>query len=179
MDDSSSGLSRIIDDLRKIMRKQADSPPSQPSQGPPQGPLPSGPIPGNYYFFELLIEITVGGVVHLGLPKRALHNVGKNPPVLQWGTPIELACPLPSTPRVRWIDDPIIGVSRRPLTAPEDWLGAEGIFGGRKYRFEQILHKGKNQVVYSLFNPDTSSRIAYGFPLTIFARAGASLDVGN
>jgi hypothetical protein len=126
-----------------------------------------------------LIEITVGGVVHLGLPKRAINDVGKNPPVQRWGTPIELACPQPSTPRGRWIDDPMTGVSRRPLNAPEDWLGAEGTLGARKYRFEQISDKGKNQVVYSLFNPDTRTRIAYGFPIAIFAGSGPSPDVGT
>jgi hypothetical protein len=176
MDYPGSGTARIGNWLRNILRRRKAAPPSspQPSQGPPQRPVPTEPIPGNYYFFELLIEITVEGVVHLGLPKRAIQDLGKNPPVQVWGTPIELAFPQASTPRMLWIDDPMTGVSRRPLNSPGDWLGAEGMLGGRKYRIEQILDKGKNQVVYSLYNPDTRSRIAYGFPLAIFAGAGPS-----
>ena len=69
-----------------------------------------------------------------------------------------------------WIDDPEKGLSRRPLTAPDHWLGGERTIGGRRYRFKEILDLGKNQVVYSLFNPDTGARIAYGFSWAIFAR---------
>ena len=179
MDDSASGISRIFDQLRKIMRKQAEVQPPQPAQLRSEEPASPKLIPGNYYFVELLIEMTVGGVVHLGLPKRLINDVGKNPPVQRWGTPIELAYPQPSTPRMRWIDDPTTGLSRRSLTAPEDWLGAEGMVGGRRYRFEQILEKGQNQVVFSLFNPDDSTRIAYGFPRAIFAGAEPSKTVGT
>src|ERR1700722_1168176 len=50
-------------------------------------------VPGNYYFFEVLIEITIGGTTHLGYPKRPILNVGETPPVVVWGSPVNLAWP--------------------------------------------------------------------------------------
>jgi hypothetical protein len=125
-----------------------------------------GLVPGNYFKFKFFIELTLGGATHLGYPKEALR-VG-TPPVIHWGSPIELSYPNPSIPRVPWIDDPKSALLQRKLQSAEDLLGAEGILGGNKYVFEQVLELGKNQVIYSLFAPDTRTRIAYGFARELF-----------
>ena len=79
-----------------------------------------------------------------------------------------LMYPNPSIPRVPWIDDPKTGLSQRTIQSAEDLLGAEGILGGKKYVFEQVLDLGKNQVTYSLYSPETGTRIAYGFARQLF-----------
>jgi hypothetical protein len=129
-------------------------------------------VPGNYYFFEFLIEITIAGTTHLGYPKRAILDVGETPPVVVWGSPLNLAYPHPSILRAPWIDDPKRGLTGRAMTYPEDLLGAEGTVGDKRYRFEKILDAGKNQVVYSLFCDQNGTRIAYGFSRKLFKVAG-------
>jgi hypothetical protein len=124
-------------------------------------------VPGNYFNFEFFIELTLGGVAHLGYPKQPIRDLG-TPSVIRWGSPIQLAYPNPSVPRVPWIDDPKTGLSHRKIQSAEDLLGSEGILGGKKYVFEQVLDLGKNQVTYSLFNPETRTRIAYGFSRKLF-----------
>lgn len=56
-------------------------------------------------------------------------------------------------------------------------LGSEGILGGKKYVFEQVLDLGKNQVTYSLLNPETRTRIAYGFSRKLFEGTKLSANV--
>jgi hypothetical protein len=129
-------------------------------------------VPGNYFSFELFIEITIGGTTHLGYPKRAIRDVGKRPPVVVWGSPAQLVWPNPAILRVPWIDDPKRGLTGRAMTSPEDFLGAEGTLGDKRYRFEKILDAGKNQVVYSLFCDQNRTRIAYGFSRDLFKVAG-------
>ena len=126
-------------------------------------------VPGNYYSFEFFVEFTVGGKVYLGYPKQALIKSTDPPPRdVRWGSRIDLAYPNPSVPRVPWVDDPNTGLLQRVPATPEDLLGIEGTLGGTRFRFEQILEVGHNQVVYSLFNPDKQGRIAYGFSREIF-----------
>jgi hypothetical protein len=124
-------------------------------------------VPGNHFNLEFFIELTLGGVAHLGYPKHAIRDLG-TPSVVRWGSPIALAYPNPSIPHLPWIDDPKTGLSQRKIQSAEDLIGAEGILGGRKYVFEQVLDLGKNQVTYSLFNLETRSRIAYGFSRQLF-----------
>ena len=126
--------------------------------------LTSEELPGNYHFFEAFLEITLGGQTYLALPKQALLNTLKTPPVLLWGTPIKFSFPNPAMPRVRWTDDPKKGLTGRIITAPEDVLGAEGLFGNKKYRFEKTLQTTKNEVVYSLVCDENQTRIAYSLP---------------
>jgi hypothetical protein len=135
--------------------------------------------PGNYYFFEVFIEITVGGVTYLGYPQQAIRDVGKTPPVIRWFSPPKVSLRDPAIRRVRWIDVPKKGLSGRTLTSPVDLLGAEGLFGDKKYRFEQILHATKYQVVYSLFCDENQSRIAYAFPCELFSAEKASARTLN
>ncbi len=129
-------------------------------------------LPGNYFFFELFIEISVGGVSYLGYPKQAIRDLGCTPPVLRWASPIKLAYPDPAVPRLPWIDDPITGLLQRTINSPEDVLGSEGLVGGRKYRFEKILQETKGQIVYSLFNDASKTRIAYAFSREMFRDRG-------
>jgi hypothetical protein len=125
-------------------------------------------LPGRYYSFKLFIDITVNGNRHLGYAKQAIRDIGKTPPVIRWGSSMELSWPSPEIPHARWIDDPKSGLLGRTITSPEDFLGAEGTIGDKRYRFEQILDLGKNQVVFSLFRPENQTRIAYGFSREIF-----------
>jgi hypothetical protein len=140
--------------------------PPPPKQAPDRAASPEL-VPGNYFMFKFFIELTLGGVAHLGYPKQAIRVAG-SPSVISWGSPIELAYPNPSIPRVPWIDDPKTGLSQRKIQSAEDLLGTEGILGGKRYVFEQVLNLGKNQVTYSLFAPETRTRIAYGFSRELF-----------
>jgi hypothetical protein len=124
----------------------------------------------NYRFFNFFIAVTIGGVAHLAYPKRPVRDVGKNPPVIRWGTPVELAVRDSAIRRVHWVDDSLNGLSGRTITSPEDLLGAEGVVGNRKYRFELILEVGKNQVVYGLFCNENQTRVAYGFSRKLFMK---------
>jgi hypothetical protein len=125
-------------------------------------------IPGNFYFFEMFIEIAIDGRTHLGYPKQAIRDIGKTPPVIRWGSSPKLSWPNPAIPHVPWIDVPNKGLAGRTIASPEDVLGAEGIVGNKHYRFDQILDVGKNQVVFSLFCPENQTRMAYGFSLEVF-----------
>lgn len=133
-----------------------------PKDAPPQL------VPGNYYSFEMFIEIAIGGKTYLGYPKLAIRDIGKTPPVIRWGSSPKLAWPNPAIPRAPWIDVPNKGLGGRTITSPEDVLGAEGMVGNKRCRFEQILEVGKNQVVFSLFCPQDQTRIAYGFSRDMF-----------
>jgi hypothetical protein len=128
-------------------------------------------VPGNYYSFEMFIEITTRGVTHLGYPKQAIRDIGKTSPVIRWGSSLKLSWPNPAVPRAPWIDVPNKGLAGRILASPEDILGAEGMLGNKLYRFHQILNVGKNQVVFSLFCPENQTRIAYGFSRDMFPGA--------
>lgn len=87
-----------------------------------------------------------------------------------WGTRADRWLPKSDKDKVRWIDDSTNGLTRRPRRSPEDWLGAEGALSeDMKLVIDGILQTGKNEVVFSLFNPKRGIRIAYGFPLRIFA----------
>jgi hypothetical protein len=125
-------------------------------------------VPGNYYLFELFIEMRVNGITHLGYPKIAIRDAGVTPPVIRWGSPAKLAWPDPRFPHAPWIDDPENGLAKRWLTSPESLLGAEGMVGKRKYRFEEILQETKGQVVYSLFCEEDQTRAAYAFSREVF-----------
>jgi hypothetical protein len=145
----------------------------------PEKPASTEPLPGNYHFLELFLEITLDGVTYLAQPRRAIRDTGKTPPVLVWGTPLHFSFPNPAMPRMRWIDDPKNGVSRRLLTSPEDLLGAEGLFGGRKYHFEKILQVTQHQVVYSLLCDENQSRLAYALPREQLSAANPSAKTVN
>lgn len=152
----------------KLVRKWRPAPiqlrlPPPASERKSSRPAPAE-FPGNYHFFEAFLEITLSGQTYLAQPKRALLNTAKAPHLLLWGTPLHLAVPHPSIRRVRWIDDPKTGLSVRAITCPKDVLGAEGQFGDKKYRFEQVLQVTENQVVYSLVCDENQTRIAYGLP---------------
>jgi hypothetical protein len=142
------------------------SPAQKRAVAPPEGER----VPGNFYLFELFIVITLDGIEYFGLPKQAIRDTGKSPPILRWGSRADLSTYAnPAIPRAPWKDDPTNGVATRPRNAPEDWLGAEGIVGDdTKFVIDGILQKGKNEVVYSLFNPKMGIRTAYGFSLKIF-----------
>lgn len=130
---------------------------------------PPARVPGNFYFFKMFIEITIDGKAYVGCPKQAIRDIGKTPPVVRWGSPVELAWPNPAFPRVLWVDEPFKGLAGRNICSAEDLLGAEGTVGGKKCCFESILDVGKNQVVFSLFCPQDQTRMAYGFPRQMFA----------
>jgi hypothetical protein len=173
MDDPVSAKPGIAEWLRKLIRRSGNDPiqlkiQPTPTKLAPVNAVSPKPIPGNYYFFEFFIEISLDGVIYLGYPKTAIHDVGVTPPVLRWASPLKLAAPDPSISRIRWIDDPKTGLAQRTITCAQDLLGAEGIVGKKKLRFEQILQETKNQVVYSLYNEDGQFRIAYAFPRELF-----------
>lgn len=131
------------------------------------------PIPGNFMFFGMFLELTVEGVVHVGLPQRAvrLMRLGGEPPEIRWGVPPEWGSDDPSKPHAPWIDDPKNGVAQRNILSVVDLLGAEGTVGGRHYRFETILELKKSgpreyptyKVTYGLYDDESRSRMAYGF----------------
>jgi hypothetical protein len=123
--------------------------------------------------------LKIGGASYLCFPKQAFLDVGAKPPTLRWATPIKLCSPDPAIPRMTWIDDPKRGLSQRVLACPEDLLGAEGSIGKNGFRFEKILQKTKNQVVYSLFRPDNQTRMAYEVPAEIFVIGKASTQTAN
>ena len=77
--------------------------------------------------------------------------------------------PDPSISRLRWTDDPRMGLAQRTMICAQDLLGAEGIVGQKKLRFEGILQETENQVVYTLYNEDEQFRTAYAFPRELFA----------
>jgi hypothetical protein len=60
-----------------------------------------------------------------------------------------------------------------------DPAGVEGLFGGKRYRFEKILDAGKNQVVYRLICDEDQTRIAYGFPRKPCGAEMASAETVN
>jgi hypothetical protein len=174
MDDPVSTNPGIVGCLRKLVRRSQPGPGQLDVQPTPAKPasvnvVAPKPTPGNYYFFEFLIEIIVEGVTYLGYPKTAINDLGVTPPALRWASPLKLALPDPSMSRMRWIDDPKTGLAQRAITCAQGLLGAEGIVGQRKLRFEGILQETKNQVVYSLYNEDGQFRIAYAFPRELFA----------
>jgi len=159
----------LADWFRKLVQKWRPAPiqlklPPPAIKRPQGGPAPEEPLPGNYYLLEIFLEITLGGVTYLAQPKRPLRDMGKTPPVIVWGTSLHFSFPNPAMPRMRWSDDPKNGVSRQLITSPEDLLGAEGLFGGRKYHFEKILQVTQHQVVYSLLCAENQSRLAYALP---------------
>jgi hypothetical protein len=148
--------------LPEAVKQASERSPSQPTL-----------VPGNYYFFNFFIELTIDGTTYLGYPKRALRDVGQTPPVTAWGAPVELAWPNPAVPRMPLVLDPEKGLTGRTITSPEDLLGVEGTLGDdKRYCFEKILDVGRNQVVYSLFCEQNRTRIAYGFSLELFKAAG-------
>jgi|SRR5271156_4277960 len=128
-------------------------------------------VPGNYYFFELFIEIKINGITHLGYPQRAIRDMGTNPPLIRWCSPTKLCWPNPAVPRGQWIDVPTKGLSERTIASPEDVLGAEGKVGDKTYLFERILDAGKHKVVFRLFCPENQTSTAYGFPREMFQNA--------
>jgi hypothetical protein len=158
------GSSALPSPFPKIVNKTS----SRASKPEPQRSKPAEPAPDNYYFFECFIEFPIAGINHVGNPKRGLRDVGKNPPVVRWGSPIHLSWPDPKILRAPWVDDPQKGLSQRTITSPEDMLGAEGVVRGNHYRFEKVLELGKNQVAYSLFCDLNQTRIAYGFSRAMF-----------
>lgn len=174
MDDPVSTHPGIVEWLRKLVRRsrpgliQLDIKPT-PAKPAPVNAAPPKLVPGNYYFFDFFIEIILNGVTYLGYPKQAINDLGTTPPVVRWGSPIKLAFPDPSISRLRWTDDPKTGLAQRSLTCAQDLLGAEGIVGGKKLRFEGILQETKSHAVYSLYSEDEKFRMAYGFSRELFA----------
>ena len=173
MNDQVTRKRGFADWFRELARKWRPAPirldlmPAATKRTPKRPASPEAP-PGNYYFFELFLEITLCGLTHLGYPKQALLNTSTTPPVLRWGSPLKLSWPDPAIRRLRWIDDPVRGLSTRIITSPEDLLGVVGLFGDKQYRFEKILQALKNEVVYSLVCDENQTRIAYGFSRDLF-----------
>lgn len=117
-------------------------------------------VPGNFFFFEMFLRVPIGGTVHLGSPKVAIRDITTGE--VRWGSKPQHSYPQPDSVQISWIDDPESGISARPISKPEDMLGAEGIFGEHRFRFERILDLGKNVVVYALLDVDRQIRMAYG-----------------
>jgi hypothetical protein len=131
-------------------------------------------VPGNFYFSKMFVEITIDGKAYVGCPKQAIRvrGIGETPTVVRWGSPVELAWPNRTFPRVRWVDEPSKGVAGKNLASPEDLLGAEGTIEDKKCYFERILDVGQHQIVFSLFFPKDQFRMAYGFSRQIFESGG-------
>lgn len=133
-------------------------------------PAPAAPaktkdlVPGNFYSFEFFLEIPVAGQFHAGVPTVCIRT----PEGTRWGSHVEWCWPDPSKRHIRWVDDPVRGISSRTLASPEDILGAEGSIGDMRLRFERILDWGKNQIVYALYCPEKNIRLAYGFSVDLF-----------
>jgi hypothetical protein len=66
-------------------------PPPPPKQ-PPDRPASPELVPGNYFNFEFFIELTLGGVAHLGYP--AHRRCCQQSPALQELRGVALFCPL-------------------------------------------------------------------------------------
>lgn len=137
-----------------------------------KAPAPAPPepevLPGNFFFFEYFLELTLNGTTYPCQPASA-GRLGRQ---VRWGCPLDALAKCFENPRIPWVDDPERGLLRRKIEAPGDVLGAEGLFGGKRYRFERILDPGKVMIVYALLNPETQTRIAYGFPRHAFVRTG-------
>ncbi|WP_263352725.1 hypothetical protein [Acidicapsa acidisoli] len=140
-------------------------PPPRKETRPASPPQPATPVPGNFFYFEVFIELKLGGAVYIGYPKVAIRSSNNE---VRWGSKMEFSWPDPSKPHAPWIDDPERGIAHRTLDSVEDVLGAEGTIGGRRYRFETILELGNNVIVYGLYNPETRTRTAYGFSRGVF-----------
>src|SRR5579863_8731023 len=149
-------------------RLSPPTPPARPMSAKSTPASAPALLPGNFYFFECFLMLNIGDASYLCYPKHAIADVSTKPPTIRWATPLKLCLPKPEIPRMVWIDDPKRGLSQRALTCPEDVLGAEGSIGKNAFRFEKILQKTKNQVVYSLFRPDNQTRMAYALPVEIF-----------
>ena len=127
------------------------------------------PMPGNFYSFNLEIEVRIKGNVEIGYKAMCFSNPISGQ--VRWGT---LTVPDPNVVRVPWIDDEQNGLDSRKLERPEDALGAEGSIGDLRLQFERILELSQNQkfVVYALYCPEKNIRLAYGFERRIFQAAG-------
>ncbi len=168
-------LGKIFGGNTAPTRLNLDPPPKAAKpQSALNAPAPAAtPVPGNFMFFGMFLELTVAGAVHVGLPQRAvrLTDAAGGPPEIRWGVPQEWGSPDPSKPHVSWIDDPKNGLAQRNILSVVDLLGAEGTVGGRHYRFETILELKKSgprehpnyKVTYGLYNYESLSRMAYGF----------------
>jgi hypothetical protein len=130
-------------------------------------PLPEL-VPGSYYSFDFLVEITNKGASYIGHPCRAIRHVVDGRHVTSWGADIKYLAPTEAIARIAWIDDPEKGLSQRELSIPEHLIGAEGIIGGKRCIFERILDLGKNVVVYSIYFHEQQFRVAYGFRRNMF-----------
>ena len=125
-------------------------------------------VPGNYYSFDFLLEITINGITYIAHPCVAIQQVVRGESVTRWGANVKHLVPTSVIARVPWIDDPEKGFSQRELGVPEDLIGAEGIIGDKRCFFEQILDLGNNIVVYSIYFYEQQFRLAYGFPRDMF-----------
>jgi hypothetical protein len=132
------------------------------------GPAPRLPdrVPGNYYSFDFLVEITNKGETYIGHPCVAIRDVVSGQ--TSWGADVKYLAPTSAIARTNWIDDPEKGISQRELYVPEDLIGAAGIIGGKRCFCEQILHLGNDIVVYSIYCHDQQFRLAYGFRRNMF-----------
>ena len=166
-----SGILQWFRSLTKGPQTLPDAAPADVAATQPTLPAsPQEQPAGNFYLFQFFIVITLDGVEYVGIPKQAIRDTGKSPPTVVWGTRIDRCLPKEDKDKVRWIDDLTNGLVRRPRRSPEDWLGAEGSLGDdMKLVIDGILQTGKNEVLFSLFNPQRRIRIAYGFSLKIFA----------
>jgi len=173
MSNPTEKLSVILQWFRNLTKERQTllnlTPTSVPAAKPKPSSPPEEPVAGNFYLFGFFITVTFDGVEYMATPKQAIRDAGKSPPVLVWGTRIDRCLPKDDKDKVRWTDDLTNGLARWPRNTPYDWLGAEGAIGDMKLVFEGILQMGKNEVVYSLFDAQRGIRIAYGFPLRIFA----------
>ena len=116
-------------------------------------------VPGNFYMFKFLIDLTHRGATYTGTPRQAAR-VGDT---VRWVVSLEYLLPDPSIPHAPWIDDPERGFRDRILTGPEDVLGCQGMLGGHVFVFEKILDTGKSAVTFSLYNIREGWRLAYSF----------------
>jgi hypothetical protein len=118
------------------------------------------PYPGNFLSFDFLIEIKIGGSVHIGYPKLPLRDMLTRE--VRWGTKAKVMSTIP------WVDDPERGFTGRVLAGAEDALGAEGTLSDKRLRFERILNLGEGVVVYAIHCPAENFRMAYGFNRDVF-----------
>jgi hypothetical protein len=136
--------------------------PEQPRQPRPvSSPNQGERVPGNFYRFEMFLQVPIDGTVHIGSPKVPIRDARSGE--VSWASKLEHLYPGPNSVQIPWIDHPERGISAREIRKPEDILGAEGRLGEHRFRFERILELGRSVVVYALLNPDKQMRMAYGF----------------
>src|ERR1700748_3723434 len=103
-------LRSVLQRIAKILKQWSGNPiqlnlppPPRTETRPARPPQPATPVPGNFFYFEVFIELKLGGAVYIGYPKVAIRSSNNE---VRWGSKMEFSWPDPSKPHVPWIDDP-------------------------------------------------------------------------